>query len=167
MMGFFLMMLRYSFVEWFGDLALSLARQLVFAVVGRPTRRRATTLSWTEDNFKLQCKASTAMVWAQLLPLWRKLFAVAVEGDLLGEDATAHVRQNTDGIIWIDSAGGEDDAVDAAFFFKFLKAGLGTSSRNAQSSFERLYVVSDSGFRHVFMVVARRIDNVGGAVVSA
>ena len=71
MMDFFCMMLRYSLVEWFGDLALSLARQLVFAVVGRPTRRRATTLSWTEDNFKLQCKASTAMVWAQSLPLWR------------------------------------------------------------------------------------------------
>ena len=76
----------------------------------------AATLSWIEGNFNLQCKASTAMVWAQLLPLWRKLFAVAVEGDLLGEDATAHVRQNADGIIWIDSAGGEDDAVEAAFF---------------------------------------------------
>jgi len=65
-------------------------------------------------------------------------------------------------ILWcyvLDNSGGEDDAVEAAFFFKFRKAGLGTSSRNAQSSFDRLYVVSDSGFRHVFMVVARRIDN--------
>ena len=50
-----------------------------------------------------------------------KLCAVAFEGDLLGEHATAHVQYNIDKVIWLDNSGGEDDTVEAAFFFNLSK----------------------------------------------
>ena len=50
-----------------------------------------------------------------------KLFAVAFEGDLLGKHATAHVQHDIDKVIWLDNFGGEDDAVEAAFFLNFSK----------------------------------------------
>lgn len=50
-----------------------------------------------------------------------KFFAIAFEGDLLGEHATAHVQHDIDKVIWLDNSGGEDDAVEAAFFFNFSK----------------------------------------------
>ena len=115
-MGFFLMMLRYSFVERFGDLALSVARQLVFAVVGRPTRRRATTLSWTEDNLKIAVQGEHGDGVGAVVAAVAKFFAIAFERDFLGEHATAHVQHDIDKVIWLDNSGGEDDAVEAAFF---------------------------------------------------